>query len=79
MYIENAHVVFVTGGMDWQGLYINGVLEFQDHSIPMSDVLALLVGKHVASFKEVEYDLDWMETESYLPSNLSEVKVYSND
>lgn len=64
-------IMFVGNGDDWVGLYIDGKLKFQGHSIPRFELMAALgIG-----YKERD---DWdVEADGYsLPDNLDEVHFY---
>ena len=57
---------------DWSGLYVNGELRDEGHSLRVSDVLEILGYK--VTWKEC--DGDWMDEHGTLPNKLSEVKFY---
>jgi hypothetical protein len=65
----NKEIVIVSGDEgDWAGLYINGVLVYEDHSLDASYTLKKLKIK----FKEREATIDPMV--GYLPKKLEDVK-----
>jgi hypothetical protein len=72
-------VVFVSSpDGDWEGLYIDGKLVDQGHSLnphSVAEKILLRIPGNVVDTKEAAQD--WLETEGYLPENLSEV-VYAN-
>lgn len=55
---------------DWEGLYIDGKLVVEDHSITLES-FARHAGVNLSE-KQVNYD--WMQYRSRFPENLSEVK-----
>ncbi len=55
---------------DWEGVYLDGVLVAQGHSVDISDVAAALG----VEYQSVEADSDWLEDEGELPESLSDVK-----
>ena len=56
-------------GDDWQGLYIDGILMSEDHSISIED-FAEVVG---IKLSKKYVDLDWLEDNGYLPKLLENV------
>lgn len=67
-------VVLTTGDADWQGLYIDGLLEYQGHSISADVALQEVAGKGVIVFRTIIYDLDWLDEHGCLPRDLVDVK-----
>lgn len=62
----------IAQGDDWSGIYIDGHLVYEGHSIhPMflADVIEDFHIKYV--------DLDWLEERGHLPSDLDEVQCES--
>lgn len=55
--------VVITRGDDWEGLYIDGVLYYQGHSITAYEVLLALQIPH----KSVEVNVDWLEVYGEYP------------
>ncbi len=64
-------IQLVSGG-DWQGLYIDGVLKVQNHSLYACDVLDALEG--ILKVQYIEADEDWMAKVGQLPDKLKDVK-----
>lgn len=62
-------VVIVSNGDDWMGLYIDGVLAFENHTIRVRDVLVALK----IECDWVECDRGWIYNRGTLPRDLSEV------
>ena len=58
---------------DWAGVYFNGELVDEGHSVHWHYVMGKLVNKTVLSFKEFEVDNDWMECEGSLPPDFKSV------
>ena len=57
---------------DWVGLYLEGSLKLEGHSLPLRDVIELLVGE---APNRVEADADWIADRGSLPDSLAEVVV----
>lgn len=71
-----ANFVLAQAG-DWEGLYLNGVLVTQDHSLSARNILRAMTGYSIEGRLEVEtrtVDDDWMETQGYLPEEISKVQ-----
>lgn len=62
--------ITIVSGDDWQGLYVDGKLVDEGHSIQL-DTFARIMG---IDLNEKEADFDWLEKEGRMPDNLSEVK-----
>ena len=60
--------VTVVNGDDWQGLYLNGVLHSEAHSLKFCD-LGYIINKIGPISKYVEYDVcsQWMYDMGFLP------------
>lgn len=56
---------------DWEGLYINGVLVCEEHSICVEHLLSAL--KIPAT--TIQADYDWLVARGRLPEKLSDVKT----
>lgn len=70
------HYVLVSGD-DWIGLYINGFLVYQDHSIEPGKLFEIIMKEgngQVDSHRETHCDCHWLSDVGYLPSLLSDVK-----
>ncbi len=78
------HVALVTGD-DWEGLYIDGVIVNETHSIEAGDMMEFIVeaqGKQnrpgdlcpQITYEHVWVDLDWLAEEGSLPAKLEDVK-----
>lgn len=63
--------IVIVNGDDWQGIYINGKLYYEGHSIPNHIVLEALD----APYETTECDSNWLEECGNLPKNLEEVRV----
>lgn len=55
---------------DWEGLYINGELVLENHSLRIYDVLKALGIK----YEVINADDDWLASCGNLPENLTDVK-----
>lgn len=62
---------------DWSGLYINGQLEYEGHSIFWLD-LALALKRHGMNIKIVDpiadVDQTWLEDRGNLPQDIKDIK-----
>ena len=65
-----AKVTYVQGD-DWEGVYIDGKLEIEGHSIDFREVL----DKMGVQVESISADCNWLHERGRLPDNLSEVKV----
>lgn len=62
--------VNVSNGDDWEGIYLDGKLLAQGHSVSAEDILLALGHK-------VKYEMTeegWLEDQGYLPDNIQDVK-----
>lgn len=57
-------------GDDWNGLYVDGELMAENHSLRPTDVLDALG----IPYERVSCDQDWLEENGRLPQQLKEVK-----
>lgn len=62
-------IVFVTAD-DWEGLYVDGKLRFENHSIRPYNIAQVLEDCEVISCDE-----EWLEERGFLPENLGDVKI----
>ena len=58
---------------DWQGVYLNGELEMQDHSFDGSEMGDFLNGNQPFTFEAKDVDYDWMDGKGDFPDKLSEI------
>lgn len=54
---------------DWAGLYIDGKLVYQHHSVTARDVLEFGKLEHTS----FEVDYEWLESQMWLPDNLEDI------
>lgn len=59
--------------LDWEGLYFDGVLADEGHSLGIGNVLSLLVGKTITEVVTYGIDQDYMEDLGDLPEKFSEI------
>ena len=71
---KNQKIVIVSGD-DWQGIYIDGQLKYEGHSIRPMDIFEVLGINH----EQFECDFEWLEERGRLPKNLEEVKASSDE
>lgn len=62
---------------DWEGIYANGGLVMEGHSIDAGQCLIWLAKRmaHVSSYNEVEACDDWLSDRGDLPQDLSSVVI----
>jgi hypothetical protein len=66
-------------GDDWEGIYLDGFLQLENHSLRLSDVLELLMDQQIDGFHQHTADEEWLEERGRLPENLSEVQLAEED
>lgn len=66
--------VILARGADWSGMYIDGVLAYEDHRLYLDSVVKALVGYTVDSLRQGDVDLDWLDEQGSLPEDIDEVK-----
>ncbi len=64
-------ITIVSNGDDWEGVYLDGKLLAQGHSVDADDILVALGYKVV----DVLTEEGWLEDQGYLPENLEDVKL----
>ena len=52
---------------DWEGLYINGKLEMENHRINVDDVMCILCTKFDIKYETREVDCDYIEDRGDFP------------
>ena len=65
--MSRSNVALVTSSEgDWEGLYVDGELVAEDHSIPTRWTMLLLAKEHVevGTFSQHEVDQEWLEENS---------------
>lgn len=63
-------IIFVCAD-DWEGIYVDGELKAEGHSLTKHDILTA-VGQ--TNYISIEADEEWLDKECYLPLNLKDVK-----
>lgn len=71
---SETHEIVLVDGDDWKGIYIDGVVKHQGHSIP-THVWGELLETGPYTFREVQADVDWLSSLGWLPEHLSDVRV----
>lgn len=61
-------------GEDWEGLYINGKLTIENHSIRSSEVIKVLEA-HGMEAASIEVDDDWLMAVERMPEDADDVVV----
>jgi hypothetical protein len=61
-------------GDDWEGIYVDGALVLQDHSVSLNDFAMLVAPLGPFHWKIQRVDLDWLEYEGSLPMRIEDVK-----
>ena len=66
--------VTIVKGDDWKGVYFDGALFAQGHSLdPVRDILKPLWGQRIGHSESRWVDSDWLECEGNLPERLSDI------
>lgn len=66
--------ISIVSGEDWEGLYINGALQNQGHSVSVLSVINALKRHGIEIvYNELCVDDLWLEGRYSLPDNLSDV------
>lgn len=63
---------YVTGD-DWEGLYIDGELVEENHSIRITDLLEILKDRRLLTFDYHEVGQDYLEGLGNLPDNFNDL------
>lgn len=63
---------YVTGD-DWQGLYIDGELIEENHSIRITDLLEMLEDRRLLTFDYHEVDQRYLEDLGNLPDSFDDI------
>lgn len=74
--------IVVAYGDDWQGIYVDGSLLDEGHSLELVPMLKLALGVFNAVPDDVSsrwVDLDWLDNQGSLPSNILDVKWETDD
>lgn len=71
--MEGYKLVLVNGD-DWEGIYINGELFYEGHSIP-TDVMVdvIMSNKFFTSYVSASVDSEWLEDNGGLPLYLKDI------
>jgi len=64
--------ITIVDGDSWEGLYIDGKLIIENHTLSLYDVLDAIGVK----YKHVLVDDEWLYKHGTLPKKLSDVKEY---
>lgn len=68
----------IVNGDDWEGLYINGVLVTEGHSISNRELAEAIIERLPRlniSYECKEADIDWLHDRGSLPEKLEKVKL----
>lgn len=66
--IKKKKEVVLVKGDDWEGIYINGRLIFENHSLSAKEIFRIL------GFDIIDVDDQWLGDRGSFPENISEVK-----
>jgi hypothetical protein len=69
--MSNVVIVDDEGG-DWEGLYVDGTLVYENHEIPRNILIEHVQGANSVEYKEA--DEEWLFKRGTLTKNLSDVK-----
>lgn len=64
-------IVFVTNNDDWEGMFVDGKLEYQNHSLHYEKILRILG----IEFSFVEVNEEWLSERGRLPTDLADIKT----
>ncbi|SDQ98358.1 hypothetical protein SAMN05519103_00304 [Rhizobiales bacterium GAS113] len=73
--MRETHIVTIVDGDDWSGLYIDGKLQTEGHSIPVQNALRSVRELGPFTVMCIEADSDWLYDEGNLPRDLVDVKA----
>lgn len=62
-------------GDDWQGLFFDGHLVDEGHSISIPNIFLMLEGSVLKSYRVHEADLDWLDEMGSFPVKFEEVEI----
>lgn len=62
-------------GDDWEGVYVDGDLIVEGHSIEARTAAELAIKHKATEVKTIYCDLDWLHDEGNLPRRMSDVKL----
>lgn len=62
---------------DWEGLYVDGKLVTEGHSIDLMEGIVLAIEHKVRGIRTVWCDIPWIRDQGNLPQNLADVKLVS--
>lgn len=61
---------------DWEGIYVNGILEEQGHSVAFGRLMQIIEHRTVTHWVTLEVDPDWIEDEAgELPPRLEDCNL----
>lgn len=69
-------------GDDWDGVFANGKLVVQGHSVNLADVVLYLVDigpVKIVSYKVAIADEEWLESYGSFPDNLNDVMMCNDE
>ena len=72
---ETKHSFVHVLGDDWEGLYVDGVLQLQGHSLPTSECILLAIAKPPKSYEIRTVCQEWFERRDSLPKSLRKVTI----
>lgn len=68
-----SHVVYVTGEEEWDGLYIDGVLAHEGHTLDVGQVLDVLHGRAIWKLSRVMCKKEWLDERGGYPDKYSDI------
>lgn len=71
--------IVLADGDDWNGMYVDGILVNEGHTLSAKDALTTLVsimyaGEVIESVSVGEVNLDWLDSCGSFPENIKDVK-----
>lgn len=64
----------IVRGDDWEGIYVDGTLAMEGHSIDTPEAIELAIERKATSSEVKWCDMKWLNDEGNLPLSLSAVK-----
>lgn len=67
-------IMTIIRGDDWEGVYIDGELETEGHSLETPETVRLAIRRNVSEVMVKECDISWLHDEGNLPNDIADVK-----
>lgn len=63
-------VVYVAGECEWEGVYVQGAILDQNHSLSAGNTLEAVLAALGIPFERIEVKQEWMDAMGHLPEDL---------